>query len=277
VPVIIGAIPFLAFDAYYNFRVTGNALKPPYSVYEKTYSRNALFIWQSDPKNDRNHRPEINRFYDDEKRDANMQRSLSGFIRGIWPKLKLYDRYFLHGLIALMIIPALLLWRRSPLRICFCMFLALFGLTLGSSFWAQPHYSAPILPLFIALLLYGFAQLHAIERTKLLAQILFIGFGFLGLAMFTTRLWKDQKTQWQYNRADMVAALEKSPNKQLVLVQYAPWHNPKTECIYNRAVIDHAHVVFAPDGNAEYLKPLLTYFKGYDITHIEPDKPMWGD
>ena len=48
----------------------------PYATYEKTYSRNALFIWQADPQNDRNHRPEINRFYDDEKRDVTMQRSL---------------------------------------------------------------------------------------------------------------------------------------------------------------------------------------------------------
>lgn len=95
--------------------------------------------------------------------------------------------------------------------------------------------------------------------------------------MFTARLWKDQKSQWQYNRADLVKKLNQLPNKQLVLVRYSPKHNPKTEWIYNPADIDPAHVVFAPDGDAEYLKPLLTYFKGYEVTHIEPDKPMWGD
>ena len=277
VPLVIGALPFLTFDAYYNFRVTGNPLQPPYAVYEKTYSRNALFIWQVDPKNDRNHRVEINRFYDDEKRDANMQRSFSGFIRGLWPKLKLYDRYFLHGLIALMIIPAFFLWRRPQVRVCLCVFVALLGLTLGSSFWAQPHYSAPILPLFIALALYGFRTLHAHDRTRLLARLLFVGLCLLGLTMFTARLWKDQKTQWQYKRADMLATLKQSPHKQLVLVQYAPKHNPKTEWIYNRADIDDAQVVFAPNGDAEYLKPLLTYFKGYEVNHVEPDRPMWGD
>lgn len=286
IPVIVGALPFITFDLYYNYRVTGHALTPPYSVYEKTYSRNALFIWQKDPQNDRNHRPEVNRFYDDEKRDANMQRSFSGFVRGLWPKLKLYDRYFLHGLLALMIIPAFARTREPfGLRqssgaffgICLAIFAICLAITLGSSFWAQPHYSAPILPLFIALVLYGFTKLHAFNRTRLLARILFIAFCLLGLTMFTTRLWKDQKTQWQYKRADLITALKQSPHKQLVLVQYSPKHNPKNEWIYNRANIDNAHVVFAPDGDAEYLKPLLTYFKGYDVTHIEPDRPMWGD
>ncbi|MGZ4963722.1 MAG: hypothetical protein ACXWC8_14295, partial [Limisphaerales bacterium] len=284
-PLIIGVLPFLAFDAHYNSRVTGNPLQPPYAVYEKTYSRNALFIWQTDPTNDRNHRPEINRFYDDEKRDANMQRSFSGFVRGLWPKLKLYDRYFLHGLLALMLIPAFATARqrlglRQPsaaFALCLSMFTACFIVTLCSSFWSQPHYSAPILPLFIALVLYGFRTLHAHDRTRLLARLLFIGLCLLGLTMFTARLWKDQKTQWQYKRADMLAALKQSPHKQLVLVQYAQQHNPKTEWIYNRADIDHAQVVFAPNGDAEYLKPLLTYFKGYEVNHVEPDRPMWGD
>jgi hypothetical protein len=60
-------------------------------------------------------------------------------------------------------------------------------------------------------------------------------------------------------------------------VRYSQKHNPKTEWIYNLADVDHSHVVFAPDGDAEYLKPLLNYFKGYEVTHIEPDKAMWGD
>lgn len=291
-PIIVGAVPFITFDLIYNYRVTGHALTPPYSIYEKTYSRNALLIWQKDPENDRNHRPEINRFYDDEKRDANMQRSLSGFIRGLWPKLKLYDRYFLHGLLALMIIPALATCGkafglrqssgafrqpRTTVLICTAIFSFCLLITLCSSFWAQPHYSAPILPLFVALVLYGFAGLHATDRTRLLARVLFFGFCLLGLSMFTARLWKDQKTQWQYKRADFVARLKQSPHKQLVLVHYAPKHNPKTEWIYNRADLDDAQVVFAPDGDAEYLKPLLTYFKGYETNHIEPDRPMWGD
>lgn len=276
-PFLCGVLPFVAFDAYYNYRVTGNALTPPYSIYEKTYSRNALFIWQRDPQNNRDHRPEINRFYDDEKRDSDMQRSFGGFVRGIWPKLKLYDRYFLHGLLALTVIAALLMVRKPELKLCLGIFMVCLAVTLCSSFWAQPHYSAPILPLFIAIVLYGFQSLHGIARSRLLARLSFVAFCLLGLAMFTARLWKDQKIQWQYNRADLVAQLNRLPNKQLVLVRYSSGHNPKTEWIYNAADIDHAHVVFAPDGDAEYLKPLLTYFKGYDVTHIEPDKPMWGN
>lgn len=35
VPFICGVVPFIAFDAYYNFSVTSHALTPPYAIYEK--------------------------------------------------------------------------------------------------------------------------------------------------------------------------------------------------------------------------------------------------
>jgi MFS family permease len=271
-PLLCAVIPFLAFTSFYNYRVTGSALTPPYTLYEKTHSRSALFIWQADPQSDRNYRPEINRFYDGEKRDADQQRSLPGFMRGLWPKIKLYDRYFLHGLIALALIPALFFDRRRPILLCFAMFVLLFGITLGSSFWAQPHYSAPIFPLLIALVLFGFQTLHARLKTRFLAQSLFITLCLLGVVMFASRLWKDQKSQWQYKRADLIAHFDGSQKKQLVLVKYSAQHDPKVEWIYNRADIDAAHAVFAPDGSPEEIAPLLKYFKGYDVLHIEPDR-----
>jgi ABC-type multidrug transport system fused ATPase/permease subunit len=275
-PLVIAALPFLAFDAYYNYRVTGNALTPPYATYEKTYSRNALFIWQADPQNDRNHRPEINRFYDDEKRDVTMQRSLRGFIRGLWTKLKLYDRYFLHGLLALLVIPALFRWRIPAVRICFWIFVSTFAVVLGTSFWAFPHYSAPSFPAFIALVLFGLACLHRHDRSRLASRLLYVGLCAIGFLMFATRLSKDQ-SQWQYRRADLIASLTRTGKKHLVLVKYAPDHNRHNEWIYNSADIDSAPVVFAPDGDPEYIEPLLSYFKNYQVIHIEPDRPKWGD
>ena len=71
-------------------------------------------------------------------------------------------------------------------------------------------------------------------------------------------------------RAAMLATLRARPEKTLIIVRYAPGHNPEDECVYNEADIDRAKVVWAremPSGN----QALLDYFLDRRILLLEPD------
>jgi hypothetical protein len=276
-PLLCTCLPFATFTAYYNFRVTRSPFVLPYQVYEKQYSPSPVFIWQHDSPVRSKHRPEIEAYYRREKTNADEQRTLRGYVVALVDKLKSYDRFFLHGILLALVIPAAIRWQKIPARLCLGLFAFVLLVSCGVTFWAFPHYCAMAFPLFFAVEIYGLKYLHAQRRTVLLSRIAVVSICAISVALFAKRLRADQNTQWQYNRADLVSQLNHHKEKQLVLVRYSPGHNRHYEWIYNRADIDHAHVVFAPDGDAEYLKPLLNYFKGYDITHIEPDRPMWGD
>lgn len=276
-PLICAVTPFLLFMAYYNFRVTGNAFTPAYALYEKQYSHSPLFIWQPDPVNHTEHSPRIEAYYKQEKIDADLQRTFGGYFAFLRDKFASYDRYFWHGIVLLLWIPALIQWKKPFVRSCLFLFAFVFVASNGLTFWAFPHYGALIFPLAIALALYGLAVLYAQPHTRLLGQLVFLALCALGVSMFAPRLWREQQNQWQYKRADLVAQLKRTPSKHLVLVHYGPRHNRHNEWIYNRADIDSAPVVFAPDGTPDEIKPLLEYFKGYEVLHIEPDTKEWGD
>jgi hypothetical protein len=277
-PLLCGAIPFIAFAAFYNYRVTGNALTLPYVLYEKQYSDSPIFIWQRiTTVKQAPHRREIASFYQEEKDNALLQQTPKGYLSYFYAKLKAYDRSFAHGLILLLWIPALLNWRSAVVRLSFVIFLLTFLASCGLTFWAFPHYTALVFPLVIVLSIQGLHVLYQQDRTRLLARLVLACLCALGFVMFSWRLSVNQKTQWQYNRAQLVANLAHSAPKNLVLVRYSKQHNRHKEWIYNAADIDSAPVVFAPDGTAEQNKPLLNYFKGYEVLHIEPDRPMWGD
>jgi hypothetical protein len=71
-------------------------------------------------------------------------------------------------------------------------------------------------------------------------------------------------------RAEMLATLRSRPEKTLIVVRYAPGHNPENEWVYNDADIDRAKVVWAremPAGN----QALVKYFRDRRILLLEPD------
>jgi len=60
--------------------------------------------------------------------------------------------------------------------------------------------------------------------------------------------------------------------KQLVIVHYAPDHNPLDEWVYNAPDIADSKVIWARDmGPAENLD-LIHYYKGRTVWLVQPDK-----
>jgi hypothetical protein len=65
--------------------------------------------------------------------------------------------------------------------------------------------------------------------------------------------------------------LDSLPGQHLVIVRYAPGHDPNLEWVYNAADIDHAKIVWARDmGQGDNLE-LLRYFSNRRVWIVEPD------
>jgi hypothetical protein len=74
-----------------------------------------------------------------------------------------------------------------------------------------------------------------------------------------------------WSRTPVLKALNASGGRHLVLVKYAPDHDPLREWVYNEADIDRARVVWARDMARERNAELLRYFHDRACWVLEPD------
>src|SRR5262249_17859632 len=82
--------------AYYNHRVTGNALRLPYQVPEDTYSGTPLFLFQRlGPEKQYRHQAIRDLRVGFEHKLYQKQHSLRGFARGSWDKIKRLTRFYI--------------------------------------------------------------------------------------------------------------------------------------------------------------------------------------
>ena len=76
-------------------------------------------------------------------------------------------------------------------------------------------------------------------------------------------------------REQVIARLEETGDRHLVIVRYKPNHNFDNEWVYNAADIDNAKVVFAREMDPASDRKLLAYFKDRQVWLVQPDEwPM---
>lgn len=73
-------------------------------------------------------------------------------------------------------------------------------------------------------------------------------------------------------RHSVIRTLEQEPGRQLVMVRYAPEHDPQNEWVYNRADIDASNLVWAREMGPEQDRPFLEYFHDRKVWLLEPDQ-----
>ena len=149
----------------------------------------------------------------------------------------------------------------------------------------QPHYAAPLTCVFYGLIIQGIRHLQAMRfgvrpvgvglaRASILLLLLSTGFNTYHLIRTPS-----QPLVWSWNvgtgdagPAAIERQLDQVPGKHLIVVRYAPTHNPQGEYVFNHSDIDASRIVWARELDAQQNDKLFAYFKDRQIWLFEPDR-----
>jgi hypothetical protein len=265
---------------FYNQRVTGDPLRMPYLLNHATYSHTPFFLWEK-PEPPRTYRHEVmRRFYEQDFREFERKRTLSGFVRFKGTKFLLAWGFFFSPALSvpLFSLPWIIRDRRMrlPVFASTVFLLGLLGLT-----WSMNHYFAPATGLVYLISLQGLRHLRFWQwrgrpvGSSLTRAIPLICCAMVGLRISAIVAHAQIEPSWprgNLERARILRTLESSPGDHLILVRYGPSHRADSEWVYNAADIDHAKVVWARDMGAHDNQELLQYFETRKVWTLDPDQ-----
>ena len=256
----------LAWQGYYNLKVTESPWTMPYQVDRQHYAANPTFLFRSPgPVPDYRHR-EMERYWLEWGRARHeQQRELVNILTTVPSKLTRLLFFFLGpGVIAIAGIRV----RKSSgwTRLSFVGL----GLVVGASLFTKgtfPHYIAPVTLWFLVVMGVGMAGLHRRARKKGTVNVAMATFVALAMSVciaIGAFLTADHDSFAQ-DRHGMLSTLQERPGKHLVVVTYGPQHNYHEEWVYNRADIDGAQVVWARSIDPAKDRMLIEHFSDRSI------------
>jgi hypothetical protein len=274
-PIAAALIPAGLFLAYYNYRVTGNALLFPYVLYHREYFNNyPVFAWQKPVPALHYANQQFEDFFNGWNRKAF---ELSGRAWASRARSATWELWLvLLGpalTLPLVMIVRVVKDRRMRLPLC-----EVFVCSLGllSVIWFQPHYAAPVAAAVFVVVVQAMRHLR---RAKMYGRPLGI---FLSRLIVVLALdWigvqaghaaRYPVTAWKGERATILRKLESVPGKQLVIVRYEPDHDVHREWVYNAADIDSARIVWVREIPGLDMNPLLRYYHDRKIWLLEADE-----
>ncbi len=253
--------------AYYNYRLTGNALLMPYVLHQRTYSPDRIFSFlPSGPPPVYRHEV-LRKLYTAWNHDFYLRARAKP-----WYLLASYlgsALLLIRGAPAFLMLAVICLARgpkvRVPLALGAVMTVALLMAPL-----VQPHYAAPITGAPIILAMYGARWL----------RVRFVRFGPAVVTLFTAcvlagglydfRSEREQAEKPQ-PRQQIENTIMKQAGPHLVLLRYTPSHDPGDEFVYNAADIDRSPIVWARDMGDEGNRELLDYYPTRKVWLLQPD------
>jgi hypothetical protein len=269
--------------AYYNWRLTGNALLMPHALSFRIYYRTPLFLWERSSAPIHYNNQQFEDFYNGWVRNL-YNGSARDVVRVSREKLRNLIAVFLWpgALPALFCVPLALSDRR--VRFLFVeLIVSLGGLFLV--IYSLPHYAAPLTCVIYALLVQGIRHLRAIRfatrpagiglaRASILLLLLTTGFNTCHLMRTPAHPFS-----WSWNvgtgdpgNTEIERQLDQIPGRHLIVVRYAATHNPHGEYVFNHADIDGSRIVWARELDAQQNDKLFAYFKDRQIWLFEPDR-----
>jgi hypothetical protein len=294
VPALAVLVPAALAFLYYDYRVTGNPLRLPYTEHSAQYDvAPPLLLQDPYPVKSKVYRNEA--LYDFhmnfEYRNYQAAREKPGCIGRLGERFLVWWRFYIgYGLtLPLLALPRVLV--RSP-RTIFVVAAALvvFGGVAILETFGSTHYTAPAAALLYLPVAQGLRGIALIRRwrpagrlfaaTWLVGCLLTPGFNLFAFFWGThleplapklpARL-ADELRGWLYHRAALPFArhrvqitdkvLATGDDRHLIVVRYAPGHSSHEEFVYNDADIDGSRVVWARDLGPEAEGRLLRYFK----------------
>ncbi len=278
-PLAVVAVVTAAAMGYYDWRLTGDALRMPYQVNRETYVQARYFVWE--PVNPRPvyHHKEMQDFYVGWQLDHSLKASTpEGFAEQMVRRTVFFWAFYLGPLLT---VPLLAFHRVArdrrmrPLILIGGVFLV--GLTVNL-FFVQ-HYAAPATALLYAVLMQGLRHLRqarpALAGAVALVCVVMVA-ARLGAEPVAERAMPSVLATWFHSpvgfheRAVVLRELEALPGRHLVLVRYREGHNPDEEWVYNVADIDRSKVVWARD-MGERNADLLHYYRDRRVWRLDGD------
>ncbi len=270
-PAAAVLIPVAAWMAYYNYRVTGNALEMPYLEHERQYDMWSPLVWQSHPA------PQpvySNAFLEDfwvhgDRNDKHEARE--HLVKTHALDLYRLASFFLGLPLTLCLVAsARALWRDRTAR---------GGVLLLAAFYAGaalnlrlfPHYAAPATVLVYLVAGAGMRTLRnawpgrprerAYVAWAVAAAFALVSFGGL-LTPQNRYLFGSIDYHARAERATVESQLERIPGQHLVLVSYGPRHEIYQELVYNQADIEHQRIIWARSLSPESDRALIEHYSG---------------
>jgi hypothetical protein len=276
---------------YYNYRVNGSPLTPPYKIDRATYAAVPYWVWQS-PLPQLAYRHKVMRdYYVGVELPVFLKlHTLRGYLAKNFFK-PLAALFFFSGIAllpSLIMLPRAIVDRRTRFFfVCLVVFAA--GMLTGT--FLIVHYVSPFTAVFYAIGLQAMRHLRLwkpggqpvgmslVRLTVTLCFVLAIVRLYakplhLKMAELSGSVWTAEwygPGQFGAARADVEAGLEQLPGKQLVIVRYSPDHDPSNDWVYNAADIDGSNVIWAREMDAANNLELIHYYKDRNVWLVQPD------
>jgi hypothetical protein len=272
--LICGAIA----TGYYYSRVTGSPFRTTYSVDNSEYSSTPYFLWQKPQPQPVYRNAAMREFYRKAAEQFAENNGVRGYLWVLAHKVRSWWEFFLGPLLTppVLAVPWLLRQRkmRLPLAVCGTMIVA-----LAVETWSHPHYLAAATAALYIIIVQGMRQIwhwrarpdfgRAVVRA---IPVLAVAVVLLRVTLIAAKV--PIEPPWprgNLNRARILRTLQAEPGQQLVIVRYAPDHDPNSDWVYNRADIDSAAVVWARDMGSAGNQDLLRYFRTRHVWVVEVD------
>ncbi len=277
----------VAFWGFYDFQVTGNALRMPYAVHEKTYGVSPLLLWQNfKPEPVYRHRVlRINHVF--EEAPAYMRHRTPRVLLEITGEklLRLWSSFSQSLALALGALLWPVVYRRDKWTRPLFVLLALLVCALLLEVWLLPHYTTPIVTLGLVLAMQGWRRWrvwrwHGRPAGLFLARAMVV-LSFLSIISSVALLKRPDSDglifstpggrQFSRQRARLQAQLERTPGRDIVLVDYSLQHDNNHEWVYNAADIENAPIVWARAMTSAEDAALLRHFSARRVWRLDAD------
>src|SRR5580704_6566653 len=266
----------LAFIAYYNWRLTGNALLFPHVLNTRTYHSTPLFLWEHLKPELTYNNQQFEDFYNGWERDDYQTTWKDARVVTAEKLARMGVEFFWPGTLFLLPTVPFAFRDRKMRLLVFTFFLCLAG--VFAVIWSAPHYAAPLTCIIYALLARSVRHLRTMKwkarpvgvaLSRALLMLLVLSTCVSIARRSCDPLW--WTCTGDPSRVAVMKQLLGAPGKHLIMVRYSDDHNIHDEWVYNGADIDGSKVIWARElGEAQNAK-LFTYFKDRQIWLVEPD------
>ena len=280
VPMALLLIPVFGWMAYYNYRVTGNAIEIPYVAHDKQYVVHSPLLWQTHLNTAPVYSSAVLKEFWTVAAANDNQSARDHWLKAHVSDLLTLGHFFLGWPLIICIIAFVRpLWRDPRAR---------WALLLAAGFYAGvawdarlfPHYAAPATALIYIL---AACSLRAARNAwpGTFAESRFMIWAVLGLFALTTGLamltpenrylFGPIDYHVQAKHASIAERLEREPGRHLVLVHYGSRHDMYEELVFNRADIERARIVWAHSLGPEKDRCLIDHFSDRHAWLLEDD------